>query len=286
MLVVCFCLLTVICYASMANAAYQIVSIQGKQIGLQLPNGYANDQAYPLIVFLHGRGGSASANNFTSDAFASFRSKASARGYIVMVPNYGSDGWINQAAEDIVTQSINLLQSQYKTNPQKLYMMGVSMGGGGALVYGARHKQNVAAICDLMGMTDMVKFYSDSLNYQTSISTAYGGSPVQAPDIYSQRSAMSYIDDLNSLPVYISHGSADNIVSSIHSEQLYNALNSAGGSVSFKSVPGIGHDNAIIAGQEDAILNLFDSSLVVVPEPGSVTALMSGIAALAIRRKF
>lgn len=285
LLVICCILVAIFCCSSMVYGSYQVITLQGKQMGLQLPNGYSAGQAYPLIVFLHGRGGSVSTNNFTGDPFANFRSKAAARGYVVLVPNYGSDGWINQASEDIVTQSIDLLKSQYNINSQRLCMMGVSMGGGGALVYGARHKEKVAAICDMMGMTDMVKFYSDSLNYHTSIETAYGGSPTQIPSVYSQRSAMNYIDDLKSLPLYISHGTADTIVSQVHSQQLYNALTNAGGSVIFNSISGIGHDNALIVGQEDAILNFFDASQAAVPEPGSISALLCGLAALTYKKK-
>lgn len=244
----------------MPVTAYRIITIQDKQIGLQLPNNYDPSNAYPLIVFLHGRGGSLENNNFSSAEFTDFRSKAAERGYIVITPDYGSDGWMNRTAEDIVLQSIKLLQAEYKIDSQRLYMMGVSMGGGGVLVFSARHKEMVAGICDIMGVTDMVRLYNDHPDYHDSNSNAYGGSPNQVPNVYAERSALNHIDDLKSIPVLIIHGMEDSLVPIHHSDRMYNALKSAGANVEYIKVPGIGHENGLIRGQEDHILDFLDNA--------------------------
>jgi dipeptidyl aminopeptidase/acylaminoacyl peptidase len=136
--------------------------------------------------------------------------------------------------------------------------MGVSMGGGGALTFSLRHPDKVTAVCDIMGVTDFVRFYEEG-HYQNSISPAFGGSPEEKPDVYRQRSAIRNIDVLKKLPLLILHGADDTLVPLWNSETLYEKLRQAGGKVEFLKVPHIAHDNGIIAGLEDKVLDFFGS---------------------------
>ncbi|MDD4181497.1 MAG: prolyl oligopeptidase family serine peptidase [Victivallaceae bacterium] len=233
---------------------YKGVFSFGKNKGyIQLPENYDPLKKYPLILFLYGRGGSALNNNFISNEFKVFREKVYRSGYIVAVPGYGTDLWFNESAENITLEMLDFLNKKLSLT-QKHYVIGCSMGGGSALVFAAKHKEKVNAVCDIFGVTDYSKFYNEG-NYQGSIAKAYGGSPSEKSQVYQNRSAINYIDDLKDIPILVIHGDRDSIVHQQHSDLLVEKLKQANGKVEYIVVPGKGHQNAIIKNLEDRIIS-------------------------------
>jgi len=231
----------------------------GKERALvQLPLEQSNMK---LLLFFHGRGGDAFSSNFALDEFTLFRRIAAEKGYVVIVPDYGSDCWMNQQAEEITSSILSAISSEISFANDKIYIMGVSMGGAAALIFAARHPHQAMAVCDIMGITDIAKFYNESPAYHESICTAYGGSPDECPDIYYDRSAVFHADKLSSIPVFLVHGETDDLVSPSYSESMYYALEQANGNAELLIVPGVGHDNAIIRGIETSIIDWFEAAL-------------------------
>lgn len=229
----------------------------GKSKGyLQLPKNYNPNKKYPFILFFHGRGGSASINNFVSKDFANFRELSASQGFIVAVPGYGANCWLNARGEKITLEMIKFLETKLSIDKKHFYVMGCSMGGGAALVFTARHSKMVNAVCDIFGVTNFVKFYNKGF-YNTSISRAFGGTPSQKLEIYRNCSAINYIDILKQKPVLIIHGAKDSCVPKWNSDEMSAALKKSGANVSYTVVPKMGHSNSIIKGIEQKVLDFF-----------------------------
>ena len=132
------------------------------------------------------------------------------------------------------------------------------MGGGGALVFSGRHADKVAAICDISGVSDLERFYRTG-NYHKSISSAFGGAPDEKPDVYRERSGINYVEQLKSIPILIIHGDKDTTVPLLYSQIFVEKLRSAGADPDFVVVPGGSHNDNIVKGLEDKVLDLFDN---------------------------
>jgi dipeptidyl aminopeptidase/acylaminoacyl peptidase len=228
---------------------------------IQLPQGFdPKDSATrrPLILFFHGRGGSAIDSNFATEDFARFRQLAWQRGYIVAIPDFSVECWMNIRAENMVLRMLTFLGEHLSIDLKRIYVMGVSMGGGGSLTFSMHHRDTIARVCDIMGMTDYVAFAEENEGrYRDSIAEAYGGTVQQVPEVYRDRSAISHVDQLKNLPLLIIHGRTDAVVSIRHSENLYTRLQAAGGKVEYIPVPGVAHENKIIIGLEEKVLDFF-----------------------------
>ena len=224
---------------------------------IQMPDHYNPDKVYPLILFFHGRGGDA--HQILLDDFKLFLSKARQRGYILVAPSCGSDSWMNIQAETLSVDLLKFLNSHLSLDQNKLYVMGMSMGGGAALTFTAHHSKKVSAVCDLIGVTDFIRFYKEG-NYNQSIAGAFGDSPDQCPQMYRQRSAVYNIQQLKTVPILIIHGDQDRVVPLWNSQILYNKLKSANAKVELIIVPGMEHKTKIISGQEDRILDFFEAA--------------------------
>ncbi len=221
-----------------------------------LPRNYTTQKRYPLVVFLYGRGGSLQDNNYISPEFAALRSKLWAGGYIVVVPDYGSDCWLNASAEQTVLECLKHSMVAFSVNRDRVYMMGVSMGGGSSLVFTAKHRSLIAGVCDIMGITDYTRFSKES-NYTSDIAAAYGGTSADLPDFYRDRSALHHRKELSKLPVLVIHGETDPVVPISYSEDLSKSLKPANPAFTFIRVPNIDHSNAVINGLEDKIVEFF-----------------------------
>jgi len=224
---------------------------------LLVPPGYNAERKYPLIVHFHGRGGSHVKSNLMSEGFALFREKALLRGYIFVTPNYGSSCWMNAAAEKLSLECIEYVEKNISIDLNRVYILGCSMGGAAALTFAGRHPEMFAAVCDIFGISDFERFYREG-HYRGSIAEAFGGTPAEKPEVYRERSGISYIDQLKAIPFLVIHGDKDTTVPLWNSQILVDKLQAAGATPKFIIVPGIGHDNSIIKGLEDKVLDYFD----------------------------
>ncbi|MBM4046301.1 MAG: hypothetical protein FJ279_14415, partial [Planctomycetes bacterium] len=140
---------------------------------IERPAEMAAGKRYPLIVFLHGRGGDHK-KQWLMPPLERFRQLASQRGYMLLSPYLGSDHWMNARARRVLCQLLDLILKAEPVDRQRVFVMGMSMGGGGALTFAAHHPDRVRGVCDIFGVTDFTQFYN-SKRYQESLSKAFGG---------------------------------------------------------------------------------------------------------------
>lgn len=236
----------------------------GKNVGyVQLPADYSPKRKYPCLLFFSGRGGNHMDSNFSAPDFEEFRKEASRRGYVVAIPDYGTDSWMNDTASKIIDEMVEHLKANVSIEPE-VCVIGCSMGGLSALIYTARHYHEVCAVVDVFGITDMERFYTES-GYKDSIGTAFDGSPTQNPQAYTKSSAINYTDELSSLPVFVIHGTLDIVVPLAYSERLCRELENKCGNLKFRIVDGVGHENRIVCGLESEIFDFFDHARKTIP---------------------
>ena len=161
---------------------------------------------YPLLIFLHGAGetgnGASDLNNVAKNATPAliknkkfppaFISGNQQFSFIVLTPQF--NGWPSPAD---VNDMINYGISHYRVDVSRIYVSGLSMGGGAAWEYAAAFGSTVAAVAPICG--------------------ASGPSDAKAQKIVSAN-----------LPVWAFHNKDDSTVTYLNSTGYVDKLNNVG----------------------------------------------------------
>ncbi|MFP4054717.1 MAG: hypothetical protein ACLFV7_12720 [Phycisphaerae bacterium] len=157
---------------------------------LAVPKDYTPEKKWPLMVLLHGGPGGK-----PDDIVGFFRGGLLERGVIQVYPN----AIIRQLLEwnyphsgAYILQVVRQVAVEYRIDPRRVYLAGVSMGGGGTWVQGALGRDVWAAIGPISGW--------------------YGAS--QSPSV----------ELLKGVPIYCMHGSADPAVPASRSRYAFSLL--------------------------------------------------------------
>ena len=199
---------------------------------MYVPPPYTGAKAFPLVVALHGLGG-------TEDSMFSgiYRlvEQAEKRGYIVVAPlGYRIDGGYGfglfgpptrrtQLSEQDVMEVLERVRRDYKVDESRIYLMGHSMGGIGTWALAAKYPSLWAALGPIAGI----------------------GNPAT-------------VEKIRHIPEIVVHGDADNVVPVSSSRVMVEAMKKLGGEVQYIEVPGGDHTN-IAAPNMGAIFDFFDS---------------------------
>jgi predicted peptidase len=167
---------------------------------LSLPPGYQQGaQQWPLILFLHGAG-----------ERGTNLSKVSVHGppklvkqkkefpFIIVSPQCPTDEIWNDAA---LLALLDDVMKNYRVDPRRVYLTGLSMGGFGTWSLGLRHPERFAAIAPICGGGDILPAL-----------------------LTSQEKSKA----LRSLGVWAFHGAKDPVVALAESERMVAALKKAG----------------------------------------------------------
>ncbi len=160
-------------------------------VRLFVPKRYDAKQKWPLIVALHGLGGTEETMLRRDDGLLA--RLADERGYLVVTPlgfrvngayGQGAERMTDPARKRVVTLSeadvlaaLALVRQEYQIDDDRVYLMGHSMGGNGTWFLGAKHAQQWAAIA-----------------------------PIAAGGITPQ---LINLEALRQTPVFVSHGAKD-----------------------------------------------------------------------------
>ncbi|HYC80593.1 MAG TPA: alpha/beta hydrolase-fold protein [Solirubrobacterales bacterium] len=103
----------------------------------------------PLLVFLHGRGGSESTFTGNEAVFAAL-ARLGARAPIVAFPDGGDHGYWHDRAEGdwgryVMREVIPAVQRRFGTDPRRIAIGGISMGGFGAYDLALHHPRRFCA---------------------------------------------------------------------------------------------------------------------------------------------
>jgi predicted peptidase len=178
---------------------------------LFVPHDYKGNKPYPVIVFLHGKGGNAAElEKVTRGSFGgAVRKQEKTFPCIVVFPQSPNQSW---QAESVDAQRamriLTKVAKTYKVDPKRVYLTGLSMGGFGTWSLAAAYPNVWAAIVPICG----------------------GGNPNHAGLIAH-------------IPCWCFHGDADPTVKVESSRVMIQTLKAVGGSPKYTEYPGVGHNS-------------------------------------------
>jgi poly(3-hydroxybutyrate) depolymerase len=199
---------------------------------LQIPTFYHPGVPAPLLIGWHQLAGGRREMRDATD----FDLEADMRGWIAA----SMDGpipahWNNHAAQSHMVDVIRWIEEHYEIDPDRIYMVGASMGGAAGMVFSNNHLDPagpmVAAAASISGIQDCERrFHEQGTN--TSMIAAFGGTPEEVPFTYHRNSAIDFDEPAQSmhvnarhLPLYLTFGRG--ITDSIwraHAEDLYTVM--------------------------------------------------------------
>jgi predicted peptidase len=178
---------------------------------LFVPHEYTGNEPYPLILFMHGVGesGSDGYEQVKVGLGPAIRKQEATFPFIVIFPQSQLKSW--QAGSPDARRAIDILaevQKEYRVDPKRIYLTGLSMGGFGTWSIAAKYPERWAAIVPICG----------------------GGNPANA----------ALIKDV---PCWCFHGDEDSKVLPQRSREMIGALEAAGGKPKYTEYPGVQHNS-------------------------------------------
>jgi predicted peptidase len=175
---------------------------------LFLPEGYDQaDKRWPLVLFLHGSGESGSdLEKVKIHGPPKIVETKKDFPFILVSPQCPSPrvGWDPATLKALLDDVL----ANYKVDPERIYLTGLSMGGYGSWRLAAFAPNRFAAVVPICG----------------------GGNPADAPRI-------------KHVPIWVFHGAKDKTVPLKNSQEMVDALKAAGADVKFTVYPEAGHDS-------------------------------------------
>ncbi|MDF0651738.1 MAG: hypothetical protein P0121_09755 [Nitrospira sp.] len=157
------------------NLPEEQIVIRGRpyQLSLFIPPTYQASKAYALVVCLHGFG-------FTGEEYLERWRARLGEDYLLACPTYPSGAWFTRQAEEVVLETIRQARRRYHTDPNRIFLTGMSNGGIGAWLIGMHHAPLFA------GLAPMASGLDDVL--------------------------MPFLANLRNTPVYMIHGAKDQVM--------------------------------------------------------------------------
>ena len=181
----------------------------GLRYHLYLPEGYdaASDQAWPLILFLHGAG--ERGDDLEMVKIHGFRKMLQGQPdfpFILVSPLCPADSWWTERLDDL-SALLDEVTANNNVDARRIYLTGLSMGGQGAWYLALRDPHRFAAVAPICGWS--------------------------IPCLGCK---------LKRLPVWAFHGARDQIVPPAQSRLMVAAVNECGGEARMTLYPEAGHD--------------------------------------------
>lgn len=195
-------------------------------------------EKYPLVIFLHGSGERGQDNEqnlkYITDLFLNTDNRNTYPAYVV-VPQcpvdkrWTPEDWyakLKEPASSVMALLDSLVEHE-SIDPNRIYLMGLSMGGFGTWYLITRFPNTFAAAIPICGGGD-----------------------------WNQAKTISHI------PLWIFHGKKDEVVLPEQSRKMVHALKKAGAKPQYTEYKKVGHDSWIPALKEPQLLNwLFSQHL-------------------------
>jgi dipeptidyl aminopeptidase/acylaminoacyl peptidase len=195
--------------------AWRFENPHGQQVHgfLVRPEG---DGPHPVMMRVHGGPHSVDMDRWAPDVLAHVDA-----GFLVAMVNYrGSEGF-GQEWRDALTGNVGFLEledvlaglddvvARGLADPARVVLAGWSWGGYITLLGAGRHPDHWASLIAGVPVADYIAAYEDEAPMLQALDRAlFGGSPAEVPDLYAERSPITYVDAVRA-PLLILAGEND-----------------------------------------------------------------------------
>jgi predicted peptidase len=194
-----------------------------------VPAGLKPTEKAPVILFLHGIGQRGEGGFVPSQGGAGLmvRSYMERIPAIVVMPQCRKGRyWHDSEMTEMVLATLDQTVKEFDGDTDRLYIIGVSMGGYGAWHMASQYPGKFAALVPICG-----------------------GSPLRNGDRFAPIARR-----VGQTPVWVFHGAADRIVPVSESRQMVEAMKKLGGNVRYSEYAGVGHNVWLNAASEPDLL--------------------------------
>lgn len=207
------------------------VSLEGQDYRYQVyvPADYAARTDWPVILFLHGAGerGEDGLRQTAAGLGPSIRHEAKRYPAIVVFPQVRAGLQWSGVQADVALAALARTLREFKVDPDRVYLTGLSMGGHGTWYIAYRHPELFAAIAPICGWTKDLAGYG----FLVPVVPAGTENPLQA---LAQR--------LAKVPTWIFHGEMDGAVPVRGSREAAEALGKVSTVARYTEYPGMDHN--------------------------------------------
>jgi predicted peptidase len=165
-----------------------------------------NPSKKKIIIALHGRNGTV--YEFVPTLLSSFARKEN---FLIVCPGSSGIEFYSSCGEKIVLELIEEIKNKFNIDEEKIFILGDSAGGRGASYIGFKNSSIFAGIICIYGTItgdDLIRLTRES----------------------------------KKIPVFVAHGSEDNIIPISESESLAERLDELSFHYQFKVIEGLGHN--------------------------------------------
>jgi predicted peptidase len=195
-----------------------------------VPSEYTTSTTWPVILFLHGAGerGSDGLRQTSVGLAPAIRSDPTRFPAIVVFPQVPEDSqWVGMPA-DVAMTALRQTQAEFHTDPDRVYLTGLSMGGHGTWYLAYRNPDVFAAVVPICG------WVLDIPQFRGSVPVVPGDTGASIPALARR---------LRQVPIWIFHGEVDRVVPVAGSREPAAALKDIGADVRYTEFLGLDHDS-------------------------------------------
>ncbi len=192
-----------------------------------LPEEWRRDDGkeWPMILFLHGRGERGSEGMWQTQVGLpeAVRDHPERWPFVIVMPQCPQEHyWTDQISEELAMATLERETAEFRGDPERTYLTGLSLGGYGAWELARLHPHRWAAVAIAAGGV----FWS------------------YAPERWQKQATLpaEYAHAIGRTPVWLFHGTDDFIVLPKQSELMFEAFKAAGGHVRLWIYQGLKHD--------------------------------------------
>jgi predicted peptidase len=208
------------------------ITVAGRSYRYQVyvPADYQSKPSWPAILFLHGAGergddGLLQTNVGLAPAIRKTPSRYPAIAIFPQVPR--DSQWVGAPA-DMAVAALQQTMKEFKVDPKRVYLTGLSMGGHGTWYVAYRNPDLFAAVVPICGWVREFPFFKGS------VPVVPGDSAAVMPNLVRR---------LARTPIWIFHGEVDQVVNVDGSREPFNALQAASADVRYTELLGLDHNS-------------------------------------------
>ncbi|HEX7816766.1 prolyl oligopeptidase family serine peptidase [Dyella sp.] len=229
---------TLTAHAQAQHFVEREVSLAGHVYKYQVfvPAGWSAGKPWPVVLFLHGSGerGSDNQKQLTQGLPPWLRDHGADFPAVVVIPQAPEHTYWSGDSERMAMQALRESVREFHGDRHRLYLTGLSMGGFGAWQLAIDYPGVFAAAAIICGGIEPLKDDDEP--------------PLQVEGLPGHGNPYGWAADrVGRLPVWIFHGSADNVVPPEGSRRMHEALSKRGDEVRYTEFPGVNHGSWIPA---------------------------------------